>query len=74
MPPRYSITKYKPPSPAIIAPDIVAVYLYSDTLIPAASAVAGFSPTALKLSPLLVLLRKIDITIAKTTDKYVRKP
>ena len=36
----------------------VDAYLYLATLIPAASAVAGFSPIALRLRPFLVLLKK----------------
>ena len=65
VPPEYSMTKYSPPSPLIPPPTQVARYLYAVTLMPAASAVAGLSPTALRFSPFLVLPRKKARTIAR---------
>ena len=67
VPPEYSITKYRPPSPQIAPPMTVARYLYSDTLMPAASAVAGFSPTARRHRPWRVQFRYQDSTMDTAT-------
>ena len=63
-----------PPSPAIAEPIIVAVYLYAVTFIPAASAVPGFSPTALKFNPILVFFKTTRTTIAINIAKYTKTP
>ena len=55
-------------------PTHVAPYLYLVTLIPAASAVAGLSPTALRFSPGLVLFRKYELHSASTTAIYANMP
>ena len=55
-------------------PTHVAPYLYLETLIPAASAVAGLSPTALRFSPGLVLFRKYELHSASTTAIYANMP
>ena len=47
------------------APMQVARYLYFVTLIPAASAVAVFSPTARRLRPVRVFDRKYQIATAR---------
>ena len=64
-PPLKSKTYIMPPKPAKPQPMMVAMYLYLVTLIPAESAVAGFSPTALKFNPVLVLNKKIEAKIHK---------
>ena len=51
----YSATTF-----TIAEPTIVAKYLYLDTFNPAASAVAGFSPTDLNPKPALVLTKNSD--------------
>ena len=61
--------KNRPPKPAIAEPRTHATYLYLITLIPAASAAPGFSPTALKLSPVLDLLINPATIIARTKAK-----
>jgi hypothetical protein len=48
------------------APMQVARYLYLVTLMPAASAVPGFSPTARRFRPARVLFRKTCTTTAMT--------
>ena len=63
-----------PPIPEIPAPMQVARYLYFVTLTPAASAVAGFSPTARRFRPALVLFRKICSSTASRIAAYARKP
>ena len=60
--------------PAIPPPITVARYLYSVTLIPAASAVAGLSPTAFKLRPQRVLFKKNAISSVIIIAKYVKNP
>ena len=60
VPPEYSMTKYNPPRPAMAPPMTVARYLYSETLMPAASAVAGLSPTARSARPWRVRFRNQD--------------
>ena len=52
----------------------VARYLYFVMLIPAASAVAGLSPTALRFRPVLVLRRKYAETKAMMMAAYARNP
>ena len=41
---------------------------------PAASAVAGFSPTALRLSPERVRFKNHDVIMAIMTARYARNP
>ena len=48
--------------------------MYFVTLMPAASAVAGLSPTARRFRPVRVLLRKRDIRMAKMIARYTMKP
>ena len=69
VPPEYSITKYNPPRPLMPPPRQVARYLQAVTLMPAASAVAGLSPTALRFSPRLVLARKNARARARATAR-----
>ena len=52
----------------------MAKYLYLPTSIPAASAVAGFSPTALSWSPTRVRVRMNAVTMAMATARYVMNP
>ena len=52
----------------------VAKYLFLLTLMPAASAVAGFSPTARSSRPILVRLSMIAATIAMAMAAYVINP
>ena len=61
---------YIPAIPQIPPPIIVAAYLYFVTLMPAASAVAGLSPTARRFSPVRVLFRNHAIAIARIMDRY----
>ena len=56
------------------APMQVARYLLRTTLMPAASAVAGFSPTARRFRPARLRLRKYCITMAMTIARYIMKP
>ncbi len=53
---------------------IVEMYLYLVTLIPAASAVAGFSPTARSVKPTLVFLNTIVTIIAIINARYTSVP
>ena len=61
----------RPPIPAIAPPTIVATYLYKLTFIPAASAVAGDSPTALKFNPTLVFFKTICIHVEEEPGRQV---
>ena len=54
-----------PPRPEMPAPMQVARYLYFVTLMPAASAVAVFSPMARRLRPVRVFVRKNQIATAR---------
>ena len=56
------------------APTQVARYLFRETLMPAASAVAGFSPTARRFRPFRVRFRKRWSTTASTMARYTMKP
>ena len=61
---------YIPPIPQMPPPTTVAIYLYFVIEIPAASAVAGSSPTALKFNPIRDLLNTHPMIIATTMAKY----
>jgi hypothetical protein len=52
----------------------VAIYLYLSTFMPAASAVAGFSPTERRLRPILVLVIITATITAITIERYVINP
>ena len=62
----HSMTKQSPPRPAIMLPTMVARYLYRVTLMPAASAVAGFSPTARSCRPVRLYFKNSATRIATT--------
>ena len=62
------------PRPEMPAPMQVARYLFRVTLMPAASAVAGFSPTARRFRPMRVRFRKMWSTMASTMARYTIKP
>ena len=55
-------------------PMMVAPYLYLVMLMPAASAVAGFSPTARRCRPTRVWLSTKLERIARAMARYARKP
>ncbi len=65
--------KIPPASPAIADESNTAIHWYLNTEIPWASTALGFSPTALNLKPILVLLTttKIAIAIANTAKKII---
>ena len=73
-PPLMIMLQYAPPMPQMPAPMQVDRYLYSVTLMPAASAVAGFSPTARRFRPARVRVRNQCMATASTMAAYTRKP
>ena len=69
VPPKYSMTKQRPPSPASAAPSTVETYFTRFTSTPAASAAAGSSPTARISSPFRVPVN----TKARQSAKMIEK-
>jgi len=55
-------------------PMSVATYLYAVTFMPIASAVAGFSPTARRCRPTLVLFSTYEVTIAMAIARNTIMP
>ena len=66
--------KIAPASPAIAEDNSTAIHWYLITEIPCASTALGFSPTALNLNPVFVLLttKKMMIAISKTTPNKIK--